>query len=451
MKKTRTLSMLLAVVLLLGLLAGCKRNEETTSSEPPANPTPGTTQSGAAAGSPDVVSQGVTEDTVKIGTISLVSGAFAYIGQPAYDGMRAAIARLNAQGGVQGHQIEIVAYDDQYDAATGKATIERFVEQDQVFLLTSLWGNIVEPSLDYLKDKGIPVINIASGLDVCFAENDPSSHIFQVQPANRTDARFLLARVLHESIFGANKDEKLPSDAKIAVVHGVDSASMDNLGHLQAMAEEEGALDRLVCEAVTQETYATAIQKFKGEECQVVIFMGIDATTWISAMDDAQWEVPVIFSYGASTLQSFVPDTYKSTRPCYANVWADYASAGGQAMLDDMMDALSYCPDIAEDVRLSYRDNNYCVAGYLYGMTIVKAFERLNEMQDDYGLNWDDFSAVMEMGDFEMGAVTFDFANGKRMGVDAMALLEYVGDPATGNEEMVNLLPFADLDTVLSK
>lgn len=193
MKKTRTLSMLLAVVLLLGLLAGCKRNEETTSSEPPANPTPGTTQSGAAAGSPDVVSQGVTEDTVKIGTISLVSGAFAYIGQPAYDGMRAAIARLNAQGGVQGHQIEIVAYDDQYDAATGKATIERFVEQDQVFLLTSLWGNIVEPSLDYLKDKGIPVINIASGLDVCFAENDPSSHIFQVQPANRTDARFLLA------------------------------------------------------------------------------------------------------------------------------------------------------------------------------------------------------------------------------------------------------------------
>ena len=185
--------------------------------------------------------------------------------------------------------------------------------------------------------------------------------------------------------------------------------------------------------------------------CLVVIFMGIDATTWISAMDDAKWEVPVIFSYGASTLQSFVPDTYKSTRPCYANVWADYASAGGQAMLDDMMDALSYCPDIAEDVRLSYRDNNYCVAGYLYGMTIVKAFERLNEMQDDYGLNWDDFSAVMEMGDFEMGAVTFDFANGKRMGVDAMALLEYVGDPATGNEEMVNLLPFADLDTVLSK
>ena len=273
MKKTRILSMFLAGMMLFSMLAGCKREEATPSADPTKAPEPANSQPASTAGSPDVVSQGVTDDVVKIGTISLVSGGFAYIGQPAYDGMRAAIARLNAQGGVQGRQIEIVAYDDQFDAATGKATIERFVEQDQVFLLTSLWGNIVEPSLDYLKDKGIPVVNIASGLDVCFSENDPGSRIFQVQPANRTDARFLLARVLHESIFGPNKDEKLPADAKIAVVHGVDSASMDNLGHLQTMAEEEGALDRLVCEAVTQETYATAIQKFKSEDCQAVIFM----------------------------------------------------------------------------------------------------------------------------------------------------------------------------------
>ena len=85
---------------------------------------------------------------------------------------------------------------------------------------------------------------------------NPSSNIFQIQPANMTDARNLIARVLHESIFGPNKDEKLPADAKIAVVHGTDSASMSTLEHLKETAEQEGALDRLVIEAVTPDTYA---------------------------------------------------------------------------------------------------------------------------------------------------------------------------------------------------
>ena len=225
MKKKRLLSMLLAATLLFSLTA-CAR---TDNGEEPSDEQPSQGTTSQAPADPMEVSQGVTDDTIKIGTISLVSGAFAYIGQPAYDGLRACIERFNAQGGVQGRKLEIVAYDDQYDAATGKAIVERMVEQDQVFALVGLGGNIVETSLDYLKEKGIPVINISSGLDSVYAENDPSSNIFQIQPANMTDARNLIARVLHESIFGPNKDEKLPADAKIAVVHGTDSASMSSL------------------------------------------------------------------------------------------------------------------------------------------------------------------------------------------------------------------------------
>ena len=427
MKKKRLLSMLLAATLLFSLTA-CAR---TDNGEEPSDEQPSQGTTSQAPADPMEVSQGVTDDTIKIGTISLVSGAFAYIGQPAYDGLRACIERFNAQGGVQGRKLEIVAYDDQYDAATGKAIVERMVEQDQVFALVGLGGNIVETSLDYLKEKG--------------------SNIFQIQPANMTDARNLIARVLHESIFGPNKDEKLPADAKIAVVHGTDSASMSSLEHLKEIAEEEGATDRLVIQAVTQDTYATAIQQFKNENCQVVIFMGVDSTTWISAMDDAQYEVPVVFSYGASTIQSFVPDTYKATRPCYATIWGDYSGEAGQAMLDDMVDALSYLDDIDEATRASYRDNNYCVAGYAYGMAVVQAFQRYNDHEGEYGLNWNDFIKVMELEPFQFGAVEYDYMNGKRMGIDTMAFVEYVGDPATGEEEMISLRPFETVEEILAK
>lgn len=445
MKKKRLLSMLLAVALLFSLTA-CACGDDNNESTPP---TQGTESS--APNNPEEVAQGVTDDTIYIGTASLVSGAFAYIGQPAYDGLRACVERFNAQGGVLGRKVELVPYDDQGDAAQGKATVERWVEQDKVFALVSLFGHIVEPSLPYLKEKGIPVINISSGLDVCYSENEPGGNLFQVQPANMTDARYLIARVLHESIFGPNKDEKLPADAKIAVVHGTDSASMSTLEHLKETAEQEGALDRLVIEAVTPDTYATAIQKFKNEDCQVVIFMGIDSTTWISAMDDAQYEVPVVFSYGASTLQSYVPDTYKPGRPCYATIWGDYSGQAGQDMLDDMMDALTYLDDLDEATRLSYRDNNYCVAGYAYGITLVQALERYNEHEGEYGLNWNDFIKVMELEPFHFGAVEFDYMNGKRMGVDTFAFVEYIGNPETGEEELITVRPFETLDEVLAK
>lgn len=405
----------------------------------------------APKGNPDLVSQGVTDTTVKIGNLSLLSGYFAFIGQPVYDGIRAALARFNAKGGVLGRQVEIVVYDDQYDAALGKATVERLVEQDKVFMLLSLGGNIVEPSLDYLKDKGIPVLNISSGLDVVYAENDPDYRVFQVQPANMTDARYLITRVLHESIFGPEKNQKLPETAKIGVVHGVDAASMNNLEHLKATADAAGAGDRIISEGVTGETYPTAIQKLRNAGCEVVIFMGITSTEWIAAMDDARWEVPVVFSYGASTLQSFVPETYKPTRPVYATVWADYGSQAGQDMLDNMLDALSYLDDLSEEQRLSYRDNNYCVAGYAYGEALAVAFQRFNDHKGQYGLNWEDFAKVMEIEPFDLGAISFDYTNGKRMGVDTMAFLEYVANPDTGEEWMLTTFPFETLEEIRAK
>ena len=455
MKRSRIISLLLIIALMISMLAACAREEEPANQGTPDQGNVGTPDQGgsqtARPGQPDVIAQGVTDTTIKIGTISLVGGFWAFIGKPAYDGFRACVARLNAQGGVQGRQVELIAYDDQWDAAVGKTTIERFVEQDKVFMLASLGGNIVETSLDYLHNWGIPVINISSGLDILYEQYNPQSRIFQVQPGNMTDARYLIVRTLHEPIFGPNKNEKLPSTAKIGVIHGVDAASMDSLAHLLDMAEQEGASDRIITEGVTFDTFPTAIQKFRNNDVEVVIFMGIYSTEWIAAMDDAMWEVPVVFSYGASTLQSFVPDTYKPARPCYATVWGDYGTAEGQAMLDDMLDALSYLPDVSEAERLAYRDNNYCVAGYAYGMALAIALERYNKYEGEYGLNWDDFVTIMELEPFHLGGITFDYMNGKRMGIDTMAFLEYIGEPDTGHEYMVSLFPFETLDQIREK
>ena len=52
---------------------------------------------------------------------------------------------------------------------------------------------------------------------------------------------------------------------------------------------------------------------------------------------------------------------------------------------------------------------------------------------------------------FQFGAVEYDYMNGKRMGIDTMAFVEYVGDPATGEEEMISLRPFETVEEILAK
>ncbi len=433
MKAKKILSIILALVIVFSLTA-CG----------------GSNGGGNNGGGEKKVSQGVTDTEVYIGTANLSGGVFAYIGIPAYDGLRAVVNRVNANGGLAGRQIVLQGFDDQYDAATGKAFIERFCEQDKVFAFCSLFGNIVEPSLDYLKEFGIPVINISSGLDVCYSA-DQGGNIFQVQPANMTDARQLIMRVLHEHIFGPNKDQKLPSDAKIGVLHGVDSASLSSLDHLIDQAKKEGAFDRLIDIGVTAETYPTAIQQLKNEGAKCIIFMGIDATNFIAAMDDARFEVPVFFSYGASTLQSFVPDTYKPGRPCYATIWAVYDTEEGKKLVQDMYDLIdNYLPDVAADEREGYKNNNYWRAGYAYGR-VLEIMAQLYKDHPEKDLNWEDFIALMEEGEFYMGEGHWNYHNGKRMGVDTMALVEYIGDPATGEETMPNIRGFETLEEIGAK
>ncbi|MDR1691763.1 MAG: hypothetical protein LBR72_00240, partial [Oscillospiraceae bacterium] len=132
-------------------------------------------------------------------------------------------------------------------------------------------------------------------------------------------------------------------------------------------------------------------------------------------------------------------------------VWGDYSGEAGQNMLDDMIDALSYLTDVGEAEQLAYRDNNYCVAGYAYGMALVRAFERYAKYEGQYGLNWEDFIKIMELEEFTLGALSFDYKNGTRMGVDQFAFLEYVGNPETGEEEMIALRPFETLEEVIAK
>lgn len=448
MRRTKLLSIVVIIVAISMLVAGCGP-KETAPSE---SPQTGGEESSAPASERQVLSQGITDDEILVGTTFGNSGVYAVIGVPALAAFESVLNRVNENGGIGGRNIKLIHYDDGFDAANGKALTEKLVEEDKVFALGCAGAHIVTTSYDYISDYGIPLVYIATGLDFIYKENAPGSNIFPVQPRFGQDGEFIIARLFHEAIFGPNRDEQLPEDVKVGVLYVNSDSGNDLLGGIMNQAAAERKVGQIVAEGVTAATYSTAIQKFKDQGVGAVVALTTDVKGVIGAMDDAQYEVPVFAYYGASSLTAWNPETYKETRPCYTTCWADYSTDTAKIALEDFYDALQY-GNIEDDLKVAYRENNYARAGYVAATVLVEGLQRLEASGMDY--SWENYIKAMEEDIFNLiTGSPVDFSNGKRLGTVEEAVFEYYADTdADGNPVMASktVRPFETIEQIMAK
>ncbi|WP_210214192.1 ABC transporter substrate-binding protein, partial [Mesorhizobium sp. M2A.F.Ca.ET.037.01.1.1] len=76
---------------------------------------------------------GVTSEAINVGSTTLLTGQFGYIGKETNAGLQAAIDELNKGGGLHGRKINFVSYDDAYEPSKALAGARRLIEQDQIF------------------------------------------------------------------------------------------------------------------------------------------------------------------------------------------------------------------------------------------------------------------------------------------------------------------------------
>ena len=449
MRRTKLLSIVVIIVALSMLVAGCGPKEPAESEPPQA----GGEESAAPDAERQVLAQGITDDEILIGSTFGNSGVYAVIGVPAISAFEAVLLRVNeTQGGIGGRKLTLVHYDDGFDAANGKALTEKLVEEDKVFALGLEGAHIVTSSLDYIKDYGIPLVYMATGLSVVYDENAPGSNIFPVQPSNVQDSQFIISRLFNEAIFGPNRDEKLPEDVPVGVMYANSDSGNELLAGLMEQAEREGKADQIVAEGVTSATYPTAIQKFKDQGVGAVVALTIDMKGIIAAMDDAQFEVPVFAPYGASSLTAWSAETYKDTRPCYTTCWADYSTETAKIALEDFYDALQY-GNIDDELKEAYRENNYARAGYVAATVLVEGLQRLEDSGMDY--SWENYIKAMEADIFNLiTGSPVDFSDGKRLGTVQEAVFEYYAETdADGNMVMASrtVRPFETIEEIMAK
>lgn len=106
MKRYKTIALLMSMLMLISLVAGCGGNAEKAS---------------APAG-----------DTIKVGFLGALTGDVANYGIPGLKGLDLAAEELNAKGGILGKKVEIIKEDNRGDKTEAANITKKYIAKDKV-------------------------------------------------------------------------------------------------------------------------------------------------------------------------------------------------------------------------------------------------------------------------------------------------------------------------------
>ncbi len=143
----KILSIALVVILAVGMLAGC----------------------------------GKKDTTIKIGILGCHTGDAAQYGLAVLNGAQLYIDKVNADGGINGKQIEPIIYDDKGDTTEAVNAFTRMVDNDKI---TALLGSVLtDPTLAVVREAypiGMPMITAsATAAEVTYDNGTLYSNVFR--------------------------------------------------------------------------------------------------------------------------------------------------------------------------------------------------------------------------------------------------------------------------------
>lgn len=114
---------------------------------------------GAGALMPAAAKQGVTDTEIVIGDILPLTGPPALLGVAHNVGVKAAVAEVNAAGGINGRRVRLISEDDGYVPSRTIQGVRKLLNSDKVFALTSISGTAqAQAAMPLLQQSGIPAM-----------------------------------------------------------------------------------------------------------------------------------------------------------------------------------------------------------------------------------------------------------------------------------------------------
>jgi branched-chain amino acid transport system substrate-binding protein len=121
---------------------------------------PAVVEEEAAAEAPAAEGEAAAGEPVKIGFFSPTTGFAAADGTSALQSAQLAVEMVNAQGGVLGRPLELVAYDDAAKPDQASSIVRKLIEQDNVVAgISGSYSGATRAAAPIFQEKGIPMIS----------------------------------------------------------------------------------------------------------------------------------------------------------------------------------------------------------------------------------------------------------------------------------------------------
>ncbi|MGA2404704.1 MAG: ABC transporter substrate-binding protein [Syntrophobacteraceae bacterium] len=180
-----------------------------------------------------------SEQPYRIGAIFSITGPSSFLGDPEKKSLEMAVEQINSTGGIDGHKLEAIIYDDEGDPTKAVLLANKLISKDEVIAIVgpSLTPTTL-PIIPVVEKAGVPLVSCAAGIKITepvkplvfkTAQND----VLAVWTIYRNlQARNIkkIALLTVENSFGESGKEQL-------------SAQAPNFGIEVALAETFGAKD----------------------------------------------------------------------------------------------------------------------------------------------------------------------------------------------------------------
>jgi len=175
----------------------------------------------------------VAADTVKVGVLLSVSGPAAPFGIPERDIIKILADKYNAEGGINGHKLELIYHDDQSNPTEAARGATRLIRQDNVkVILGASIGSATLAMMPIAAQAKVPVVSPVSTQSVTSKDHPFFPWVFRTSTASAVTMQAMMQKVVFK-----------PSIKKVAIMHQEDAYGKDEADLAQKMIKEHGGID----------------------------------------------------------------------------------------------------------------------------------------------------------------------------------------------------------------
>ena len=178
---------------------------------------------------PEETGPGVTEDTIRLGSLMPLTGAAAPTGIATKEGQEAYFNYVNEAGGIDGRNIELTILDDEYDPSLAQNRIRQLLDKEDILFIAGGYGTPAYlAAAQYIEEQGVPAV----------APYSPSTELGTLDMPHT-----FMAAVDYIKEFKILSDFVLDGDEsieKVALVGVAGNVGEDSLKGIETAIEESG-------------------------------------------------------------------------------------------------------------------------------------------------------------------------------------------------------------------